>query len=89
MFSITPQLKSKIIEKDLINNRLRNVDLKIINKKNEIENLKGKYFHDVLPILENLGFNVEHKGKGLIIKTFKIVNNSKNKKIILELSWSS
>ena len=86
LFSITPQLKSKIFEKDLIENRLIDMDLKIINKSNKIENLKGKYFHDVLPILENLGFNVEHKGKGLIIKTFRIVNNSKNKKIILELS---
>jgi|TARA_B100000902_G_scaffold238582_2_gene225966 cell division protein FtsI (penicillin-binding protein 3) len=86
LFSITPQLKSKISEKDLINNRLNKVQLKITNNRNEIDNLKGRNFYDVLPILENLGFNVEQKGKGLIIKNFRIVNKSNNKKIILELS---
>ena len=62
------------------------MELKITNKRNQIDNLKGKNFYDVLPILENLGFNVEHKGKGLIIKNFRIVNKSNNKKVILELS---
>jgi len=62
------------------------VQLKITNNRNEIDNLKGRNFYDVLPILENLGFNVEQKGKGLIIKNFRIVNKSNNKKIILELS---
>ena len=86
LFSITPQLKSGILKKDLINKKIDKIQLKITNKKNEIENLKEKNFYDVLPILENLGFNVEHKGKGLIIKNFKIVNNSNIKKLIIELS---
>mgnify|MGYP003974079659 FL=1 len=86
LYSITPKLKSKILEEDLIKKTTNKVQLKITNKRNEIENLKGKNFRDVLPMLENLGFNVEHKGKGLIIKKFTIVKNSIDKKIVIELS---
>ena len=41
LYSITPKLKSKILEEDLIKKTTNKVQLKITNKRNKIENLKG------------------------------------------------
>jgi hypothetical protein len=54
-----------------------------VSKKLEIN---GKNFSDILPYLENLGFSVEFKGTGLVVKKHTIIEGASSKKIILELS---
>ena len=87
LHSITPQIKSEFTWEEINQNKLDNSQSKIEIKNGELENIKGKNFNEVLPFLENLGFNVEHQGNGLIIKKYNIIKNSNYKKIILELSW--
>ena len=86
LHSITPQIKSEFTWEEINQNKLDNSQSKIEIKNGELENIKGKNFNEVLPFLENLGFNVEHQGNGLIIKKYNIITNSNYKKIILELS---
>ena len=86
LHSITPQIKSEFTWEEINQNKLDNSQSKIEIKNGELENIKGKNFNEVLPFLENLGFNVEHQGNGLIIKRYNIIKNSNYKKIILELS---
>ena len=86
LYSITPQLKAEFTWNEILKSKSKINELKIESSKNEIIDLKGKNFNEVLPMLENLGFYVEYKGKGLIIKKYNIIKNSNIKKIILELS---
>ena len=46
----------------------------------------GKNFYEILPKLENKGYEVKNIGKGLIIKNFKIVKKLNSKKIFIELA---
>tara|TARA_B100000768_G_scaffold180755_1_gene201580 strand:+ start:20043 stop:22025 length:1983 start_codon:yes stop_codon:yes gene_type:complete len=86
LYSITPQIQSKITWSNVNQNKLDNKQLKIDFKNGSIENIKGKNFNEILPMLENSGFNVEYKGDGLKVKKYNIIKNSNHKKIILELS---
>ena len=86
LYSLTPQFKGEFTWQDISKSKLDINQLKIEIENNEIKNLKGKNFNEVLPILENLGFYVEHKGNGLIIKKYDIIKKSNIKKIIVELS---
>ena len=86
LYSITPQLQAEFTWNEILKSKSKINELKIESSKNEIIDLKGKNFNEVLPMLENLGFYVEYKGKGLIIKKYNIIKNSNIKKIILELS---
>lgn len=86
LYSITPQLQAEFTWNEILKSKSKINELKIESFKNEIIDLKGKNFNEVLPMLENLGFYVEYKGKGLIIKKYNIIKNSNIKKIILELS---
>lgn len=47
--------------------------------------IKGKNFRNVLPVLENLGFEVVFKGNGSLVKNYRI-NKSLNK-VEIELIW--
>ena len=47
--------------------------------------IKGKNFRNVLPVLENLGFEVIFKGNGSLVKNYRI-NKSLNK-VEIELIW--
>ena len=86
LYSITPEIKAEYTFKN-INNIKPNINKIKFNKKNgKIKNLNGQNFNEVLPVLENLGFEVDYKGKGLIIKKYSIDDKSNPKKIILELS---
>ena len=85
LYSLTPELiKTNPLEDQKLNDLLIN-ELKISKGLENLE-INGKNFSDVLPYLENLGFSVEFKGKGLLVKKHTIFQNSSNKKIVLELS---
>ena len=86
LYSITPEIKAEFTWKDINNNKLNVNQIKIDKKNGEIKNINGKNFNEVLPILENLGYKVDYRGKGLIIKKYNIIKKSNTKKIILELS---
>lgn len=85
LYSLTPELiKTKPLDDQRLDDLLIN-KLKITNGSKNLE-INGKNFTDVLPYLENLGFSVEFKGNGLLVKKHTIIKNSSNKKIVLELS---
>jgi cell division protein FtsI (penicillin-binding protein 3) len=85
LHSITPELiKINPLDDQELNDLLTH-ELKIHNGSENLE-INGKNFTDVLPYLENLGFSVEFKGNGLLVKKHTIFKNSLNKKIVLELS---
>ncbi|MGY8945692.1 MAG: peptidoglycan D,D-transpeptidase FtsI family protein [Flavobacteriales bacterium] len=85
LYSLTPELiKTKPLDDQRLDDLLIN-ELKITNGSENLE-INGKNFTDVLPYLENLGFSVEFKGNGLLVKKHTIIKSSSNKKIVLELS---
>ena len=86
IFSSIPQLENTVKWDQLKNyqNEFNSVSINIID--NDFKKIKGKNFFEILPILENLGYNVEHTGEGLIVKDYKVEHFTKNKKIIIELS---
>jgi cell division protein FtsI (penicillin-binding protein 3) len=51
---------------------------------NNLSAIKGKNYKNILPALENLGFDVSFNGFGMIIKNFKIKSKSQ-KKIVINL----
>ena len=86
IYSITPQIKSTINKNNLLTEMS---DYKTNEKEDvefKIENIIGKNFYEILPKLENKGYEVKNKGKGLIIKNFKIVKKLNSKKIFIELA---
>ena len=86
IFSSIPQLES-IVKFDQIKdiqNDSNSALMEIIN--DDFQKIKGKNFYEILPILENLGYRVDHIGEGLNVKDFKVEKPTKNKKIIIELS---
>ena len=86
IFSSIPQLES-IVKFDQIKdiqNDSNSALMEIIN--DDFQKIKGKSFYEILPILENLGYRVDHIGEGLNVKDFKVEKLTKNKKIIIELS---
>ena len=86
IFSSIPQLES-IVKFDQIKdiqNDSNSALMKIID--DDFQKIKGKNFYEILPILENLGYRVDHIGEGLNVKDFKVEKLTKNKKIIIELS---
>ena len=86
IFSSIPQLES-IVKFDQIKdiqNDSNSALMEIIN--DDFQKIKGKNFYEILPILENLGYKVDHIGEGLNVKDFKVEKLTKNKKIIIELS---
>lgn len=86
IFSSIPQLES-IVKFDQIKdiqNDSNSALMEIIN--DDFQKIKGKNFYEILPILENLGYGVDHIGEGLNVKDFKVEKLTKNKKIIIELS---
>ena len=86
IFSSIPQLES-IVKFDQIKdiqNDSNSALMEIIN--DDFQKIKGKNFYEILPILENLGYRVDHIGEGLNVKDFKVEKLTKNKKIIIELS---
>ena len=86
IFSSIPQLES-IVKFDQIKdiqNDSNSALMEIIN--DDFQKIKGKNFYEILPILENLGYKVDHIGEGLNVKDFKMEKLTKNKKIIIELS---
>ena len=61
-------------------------ELVISNESRKNLDINGKNFTEVLPVLENAGFIVEFKGRGLIVKKHTIIENASTKKIVLELT---
>ena len=55
--------------------------MNIYSKYGDIKSLKGKNLNEILPALENLGFKVELKGNGLVVKNYNIINKINLKKI--------
>jgi len=86
IFSSIPQLENIVKWNQLKNtqNEFNSVPINII--ESDFKKIKGKNFFEILPILENLGYSVEHIGEGLIVKDYKVEQLTKNKKIIIELS---
>ena len=58
--------------------------MNVMNSSKKLE-INGKNFSEVLPYLENLGFSVEFKGVGLVVKKHTIIEVASNKKIVIEL----
>ena len=86
LYSLTPKIQTL---NQLENHNLNEVLMKELVISNEsIKNLdiNGKNFTEVLPVLENSGFIVEFKGRGLIVKKHTIIENASTKKIVLELT---
>ncbi len=86
LYSVTPVIKAEFAWKDITNNNLNLNKIKVDKMNGEIKNLFGKNLNEVLPLLENLGYEVDYRGKGIIIKRYNIIRKSNTKKIILELS---
>ena len=86
LHSQTPEIESELSWKDFSKKRTKKNKSQIDKNNVKIKDLVGKNLHEVLPILENLGFKVDFRGKGMIIKKFNIVKKLNYKKIILQLS---
>lgn len=86
IYSISPQIKSEISWTNINQNIKENNKVNIYSTNGDIKSLKGKNLNDILPALENLGFKVELKGNGLVVKNYNIINKINLKKIIIELS---
>jgi len=85
LYSLTPEYKeTNLLDDQKLNDLLFN-ELNDINVSKKLE-INGKNFSDILPYLENLGFSVEFKGTGLVVKKHTIIEGASSKKIILELS---
>jgi cell division protein FtsI (penicillin-binding protein 3) len=85
LYSLTPEYKeTNLLDDQKLNDFLFN-ELNDINVSKKLE-INGKNFSDILPYLENLGFSVEFKGTGLVVKKHTIIEGASSKKIILELS---
>ena len=86
IYSISPQIKSEISWTNINQNIKENNKVNIYSTNGDIKSLKGKNLNDILPALENLGFKVELKGNGLVVKNYNIINKINLKKIVIELS---
>jgi cell division protein FtsI (penicillin-binding protein 3) len=86
LYSISPQIKSEISWININQNIKDNNKVNIYSTNGNIKSLKGKNLNEILPALENLGFKVELKGNGLVVKNYNIINKINLKKIIIELS---
>jgi cell division protein FtsI (penicillin-binding protein 3) len=86
LHSQTPEIESELSWKDFSKKRTKKNKSQIDKNSIKFKDLVGKNLHEVLPILENLGFKVDFRGKGMIIKKFNIVKKLNYKKIILQLS---
>ena len=86
IFSSIPQLENIVKWNQLKNtqNEFNSVPINII--ESDFKKIKGKNFFEILPILENLGYSVEHIGEGLIVKDYKVEQLTKNKKIVKIIS---
>ena len=49
----------------------------LIITSSDLSVIRGKSFNKVLPLLENMGYEVISRGKGILVKNYKI--KSKNK----------
>ena len=86
LYSITPLIKSKVYKNELLGEISNPLQKKQEEYEFEVEKIIGKYYHKILPILENHGYDVTNRGKGLKIKNFKIIKKEKSKKILIELT---
>jgi cell division protein FtsI (penicillin-binding protein 3) len=86
LYSLTPKIQTL---NQLENHNLNEVlmkELVISNESRKNLDINGKNFTEVLPVLENSGFIVEFKGRGLIVNKHTIIENATTKKIVLELT---
>ena len=85
IYSLTPELvnynETKKINSPQISNKGKTLSIDIDN----LSLIIGKNYKNILPALENLGFNVSFIGKGMVIKDFRIKNKSQ-KNIVISLT---
>ena len=84
LYSLTPDYKeTNFLDDQKLKDLLFN-EMNVMNSSKKLE-INGKNFSEVLPYLENLGFSVEFKGVGLVVKKHTIIEVASNKKIVIEL----
>ena len=85
IYSLTPELvnynETKKINSPQISNKGKTLSIDIDN----LSLIIGKNYKNILPALENLGFNVSFIGTGMVIKDFRIKNKSQ-KNIVISLT---
>ena len=84
IYSLTPELVNYNKTEKLNSTQIYS---KVENPLIDVDNLsiiKGKNYKNILPALENLGFDVSFIGSGLVIKNFRFKNKSQ-KKIVISL----
>ena len=85
IYSLTPELvnynETKKIKSPQISNKGKTLSIDIDN----LSVIIGKNYKNILPALENLGFNVSFIGTGMVIKDFRIKNKSQ-KNIVISLT---
>ena len=84
IYSLTPELVNYNKTEKLNSTQIYS---KVENSLIDVDNLsiiKGKNYKNILPALENLGFDVSFIGSGLVIKNFRFKNKSQ-KKIVISL----
>ena len=84
IYSLTPELVN-YTKTDKLNST--QIYSKLESPLIDIDNLsiiKGKNYKNILPALENMGFDVSFIGSGLIIKNFRYIKKSQ-KKIVISL----
>lgn len=85
IYSLTPELvnynETKKINSPQISNKGKTLTIDIDN----LSLIIGKNYKNILPALENLGFNVSFIGTGMVIKDFRIKNKSQ-KNIVISLT---
>ena len=84
IYSLTPELVNYNKTEKLNSTQIYT---KVENPLIDVDNLsiiKGKNYKNILPALENLGFDVSFIGSGLVIKNFRFKNKSQ-KKIVISL----
>ena len=84
IYSLTPELvnynKTEKLNSTQIYTKVENPLIGVDN----LSIIKGKNYKNILPALENLGFDVSFIGSGLVIKNFRFKKNSQ-KKIVISL----
>jgi cell division protein FtsI (penicillin-binding protein 3) len=85
IYSLTPELVNYNNTEKFISSQIHSKIDKSLIDISDLSSIIGKNFKNILPALENLGFDVSFVGKGMIIKTFRFKNKSQ-KKIIISLT---
>ena len=85
IYSLTPELVNYNNTEKFISSQIHSKLDKSLIDISDLSSIIGKNFKNILPALENLGFDVSFVGKGMIIKTFRFKNKSQ-KKIIISLT---